>query len=62
MAGTEADLECVRVLIDLRLAGAKNGGIFSSLPFDLIIGGSVCARVGRARTAGAAKSGLLRYV
>ena len=49
-------------MIELRLAGVGNGGIFSSLPFDLIIGGSVRARVGRAGTAGAADGGLLRYV
>ena len=42
--------------------GAGNGGMFSSLPFDLIIGGSVCAGVGSAGTAGAADNGLLRYV
>jgi len=42
--------------------GTGNGGMFSSLAFDLIIGGTVCAGVGRAGTAGAADSGLLRDV
>ena len=42
-AGTEADLECVRVSIELGLVGTGNHGMFSSLSFDLMIGGPICA-------------------